>query len=67
MREEMQSMNLELQTINAELQSKVEDLSRAGDDMKNLIDRTDIATVFPERQLPQEIENPPSQTTSLNA
>lgn len=45
-REEMQSMNEELQTINAELQSKVEDLSRASDDMKNLLDSTDIATVF---------------------
>jgi two-component system, chemotaxis family, CheB/CheR fusion protein len=45
-REEMQSMNEELQTINAELQSKVDDLSRTSSDMKNLLDSTDIATVF---------------------
>ncbi|MBI2317296.1 MAG: PAS domain-containing protein [Betaproteobacteria bacterium] len=45
-KEEMQSLNEELQTVNAELQSKVEDLSRAGSDMKNLLNSTDIATVF---------------------
>ncbi len=45
-KEEMQSLNEELQTVNAELQSKVDDLSRASSDMKNLLDSTDIATVF---------------------
>ncbi|MDD5295684.1 MAG: chemotaxis protein CheB [Rhodocyclaceae bacterium] len=45
-KEEMQSLNEELQTVNAELQSKVDDLSRASNDMKNLLDSTDIATVF---------------------
>jgi two-component system CheB/CheR fusion protein len=45
-KEEMQSLNEELQTVNAELQSKVEDLSRASNDMKNLLNSTDIATVF---------------------
>lgn len=45
-REEMQSMNEELQTINAELQSKLDDLSRTSNDMKNLLDSTDIATIF---------------------
>jgi two-component system CheB/CheR fusion protein len=45
-REEMQSLNEELQTVNAELQSKVEDLSRSSNDMKNLLDSTDIAIVF---------------------
>jgi two-component system, chemotaxis family, CheB/CheR fusion protein len=45
-KEEMQSLNEELQTVNAELQSKVEDLSRTSDDMRNLLDSTDIATVF---------------------
>jgi two-component system CheB/CheR fusion protein len=44
--EEMQSMNEELQTLNAELQAKVSDLSRASDDMKNLLNSTDIATLF---------------------
>lgn len=50
-REEMQSMNEELQTINAELQSKVNDLSRTSNDMKNLLDSTDIATVFLDNSL----------------
>jgi two-component system CheB/CheR fusion protein len=45
-KEEMQSMNEELQTVNAELQAKVDQLSRASNDMKNLLDSTEIATVF---------------------
>jgi two-component system CheB/CheR fusion protein len=45
-KEEMQSMNEELQTVNNELQAKVEELSRAANDMKNLLDSTDIATLF---------------------
>uniref|UniRef100_Q3AT39 protein-glutamate O-methyltransferase n=1 Tax=Chlorobium chlorochromatii (strain CaD3) TaxID=340177 RepID=Q3AT39_CHLCH len=45
-KEEMQSMNEELQTINHELQSKVSDLSQANNDMKNLLNSTDIATLF---------------------
>lgn len=50
-KEEMQSMNEELQTVNHELQSKVTDLSRANNDMKNLLDSTDIATLFLDDQL----------------
>ena len=45
-KEEMQSMNEELQTLNAELQHKVNDTSRLNNDMKNLFDSTEIATVF---------------------
>jgi len=45
-REEMQSLNEELLTVNNELQSKVDDLSRASDDMNNLLNSTDIATIF---------------------
>jgi two-component system CheB/CheR fusion protein len=44
--EEMQSMNEELQTLSAELQHKVDDLSRLNNDQKNLLDSTDVATVF---------------------
>jgi transcriptional regulator with PAS, ATPase and Fis domain len=50
-KEEMQSLNEELQTVNAELQAKLEDLSRASDDMKNLLDSTDIATLFLDKAL----------------
>lgn len=45
-REEMQSLNEELQTVNQELQAKVDGLSRVNNDMKNLLDSTDIATIF---------------------
>ncbi len=45
-KEEMQALNEELQTVNAELQSKVEELSHAQDDLKNLLDGTEIATLF---------------------
>ena len=45
-KEEMQSMNEELQTINNELQAKVDQLSRAENDMNNLLNSTDIATLF---------------------
>ena len=50
-KEEMQSMNEELQTLNAELQAKVDDLSRTSNDMKNLLDSTDIATLFLDKAL----------------
>jgi transcriptional regulator with PAS, ATPase and Fis domain len=50
-REEMQSLNEELQTLNAELQAKVDELVRTSNDMKNLLDSTDIATLFLDRDL----------------
>ena len=45
-KEEMQSMNEEMQTLNHELQAKVDELSLASNDMKNLLESTDIATLF---------------------
>jgi two-component system, chemotaxis family, CheB/CheR fusion protein len=45
-KEEMQSLNEELQTVNAELQAKLDELSQANNDMSNLLNSTDIATVF---------------------
>jgi two-component system CheB/CheR fusion protein len=45
-KEESQSMNEELQTVNQEMQAKVDELSRTGNDMKNLLDSTDIAILF---------------------
>jgi two-component system CheB/CheR fusion protein len=50
-KEEMQSLNEELQTLNAELQSKVDDFSRVNNDMKNLLNSTDIATLFLDKKL----------------
>ncbi|MCM2342613.1 chemotaxis protein CheB [Rhodoferax sp.] len=45
-KEEMQSMNEELQTINNELRLKVAEVSRASNDMRNLLDSTEIAILF---------------------
>jgi len=45
-REEMQSLNEELQTVNSELQVKLDEFSRLSSDMKNLLNSTDIATLF---------------------
>jgi myosin heavy subunit len=50
-KEEMQSLNEELQTVNAELQSKLDELSGTNNDMKNLLNSTDIATVFLDNDL----------------
>jgi two-component system, chemotaxis family, CheB/CheR fusion protein len=50
-KEEMQSLNEELQTVNAELMAKVEDFSRVDNDMKNLLNSTDIATLFLDKDL----------------
>ena len=50
-KEEMQSLNEELQTVNAELQVRVDELSRSNNDMKNLLDSTDIATLFLDKDL----------------
>ena len=45
-KEELQSLNEESVTVNTELQSRINQLSKANDDMKNLLDSTDIATIF---------------------
>jgi two-component system, chemotaxis family, CheB/CheR fusion protein len=45
-KEEMQSLNEELQTINHELQTKIDELSQTNNDMKNLLESTEIATLF---------------------
>jgi chemotaxis methyl-accepting protein methylase/archaellum component FlaC len=50
-KEEMQSLNEELQTVNAELQAKLQELSSSSNDMKNLLDSTDIAMLFLDRHL----------------
>ncbi len=45
-KEELQSVNEELATVNAELFTKVTDLTRANNDMNNLLAGTGIGTVF---------------------
>lgn len=50
-KEELQSLNEEILTINAELECKIEDLSTANDDMSNLLNSTEVATVFLSNEL----------------
>ena len=50
-KEELQSLNEEMQTVNAELQSKIEELSQSNSDMKNLLNGTQIATIFLDDEL----------------
>jgi two-component system CheB/CheR fusion protein len=50
-REELQSLNEEMMTVNAELTSKTETLTKANDDLKNYLNRTDIAIIFLDQNL----------------
>src|SRR5262249_12772238 len=50
-KEELQSINEELQTINTQLQTSNDDLRRANSDMKNLLESTQIATLFLDGEL----------------
>jgi two-component system CheB/CheR fusion protein len=50
-REEMQSLNEELQTVNAEQQAKMDELSRVSNDMRNLLNSTEIVTIFLDNEL----------------
>ena len=50
-KEELQSINEDLQTVNAELNMRVDELSRANNDIANLLESTQIATIFLDRDL----------------
>ncbi len=50
-KEELQSMNEELHTVNQELQIRLDELAHTNNDMKNLLDSTDIATLFLDNEL----------------
>jgi len=50
-KEELQSVNEELHTVNGELTGKVEALDQANNDLQNLFESTDVATVFLDRSL----------------
>jgi two-component system, chemotaxis family, CheB/CheR fusion protein len=45
-KEELQSFNEELETVNSELNRKVAELDQANSDLQNLLDATQIATIF---------------------
>jgi two-component system CheB/CheR fusion protein len=50
-KEELQSINEELNTVNAELKMKVEETSKANDDLENFVAATEIATIFIDRSM----------------
>ncbi len=50
-KEELQSINEELQTVNAELKIKLDGVSRANNDMQNLMAATEVGTLFLDSQL----------------
>ena len=50
-KEELQSINEELQTVNAELKLKLDSVSRANNDLQNLMAATDVGTLFLDNQL----------------
>lgn len=50
-REEMQSLNEELQTVNAEQHPKMDELACINNDMRNLLNNTEIVTVFLDNDL----------------
>lgn len=45
-KEELQSLNEELSTVNNQLQEKVSELDKSNDDLTNLFNSTDIASLF---------------------
>jgi PAS domain S-box-containing protein len=50
-KEELQSVNEELTTLNAELKERVEEVGRANSDLQNLMEATQIGTLFLDRNL----------------
>ncbi|MFP4615247.1 MAG: CheR family methyltransferase [Thiohalorhabdus sp.] len=50
-KEEVESLNEELRSVNAELESRVQELSGVNDDLKNLLDSTELAIVFLDEDL----------------
>ncbi len=62
-KEELQSLNEELMTVNAELQAKNDELAMSNNDMRNLLNSTQIPTIFLDNDL--NIKRFTPQVTSL--
>jgi two-component system, chemotaxis family, CheB/CheR fusion protein len=60
-KEELQSINEELRTVNNELNARVEELSRANSDLKNLFGNTRIAMLFLDREYRVHNFTPPAK------
>jgi two-component system, chemotaxis family, CheB/CheR fusion protein len=60
-KEEIQSVNEELTTVNQELKIKIEELRLSNNDFQNLINSTDIATIFLDRSFRLKLTTPRAQ------
>ena len=60
-KEELQSVNEELTTVNQELKIKIEELGLTHNDFQNLINSTDIGTIFLDRALRVKLSTPAAQ------
>lgn len=61
-KEELQSINEELITVNQELKVKVEEISLTSNNFQNLINSTDLATLFLDRRLRVNLFTPATRT-----
>ncbi|MEW6403202.1 MAG: CheR family methyltransferase [Chloroflexota bacterium] len=50
-KEELQSVNEELQTVNSDMRNKLDEISRAHEELENLLGATEIGTLFLDREL----------------
>jgi len=57
-KEELQSVNEELTTVNQELKLKIEELRLTNNDFQNLMNSSDIGTIFLDRQLRVKLSTP---------
>ena len=57
--EELQSLNEELTTVNQELKIKIEELGLANNHLQNLINATDIGTIFLDQGMRVRFSTPP--------
>jgi two-component system CheB/CheR fusion protein len=62
-KEELQSVNEELTTVNQELKIKIEELSHANNNFQNLINSTNIGTIFLDRELKVRAFTPSAKKT----
>lgn len=61
-KEELQSINEELRTVNQELKIKIEETSIASNNLQNIINCTDIGTIFLDRNFRIALYTPAART-----